>query len=63
VAVRPQQRVDAPRGGQPELGVLVQGQADVVHVVGECPYRRREMVLVRRRVVEEPGQSVRVGVW
>jgi hypothetical protein len=48
------QRSDATRGGQPQLGVLMQGDADVVDVAGEGTDHRREVVLVLLGIVEEP---------
>ena len=61
-AVRLQERGHAAGGGQAELGVLVQGQPDVVDVVGEGAHHRGQVVLVLVGIVEKPRQPVRIRV-
>ena len=62
VAAGLQQRRHAARGGEAELGVLVQGHPDVVDVVGEGAHDRSEVVLVLAGIVKEPREPVRVRV-
>ena len=61
-SLRLEQQGDPAGGGQAELGILVQGQADVVDIAGKGAHDRGEVILVLLRVVEEPGQPVGVGV-